>query len=86
MLEPLGVYSGAHTDCHNVDMKQIDYQIFLQQRWVYLGSAENCNSVSATMVSHMQVSKGQGKENSFIEGKEVGRVVVVHNFSLAESL
>ena len=34
----------------------------------------------------MQVPKGQGKENSFIEGKEVRRVVVVYNFSLAESL
>ena len=32
------------------------------------------------MVSHMQVSKGQGKENSFIEGKEVERVVVSITF------
>ena len=32
----------------HVDLKQIE---FLQQRWVYFGSAENCNSESATMAS-----------------------------------
>ena len=51
------------------DLKQIDYQIFLQQRWIHLGSAENCNLVSVTMVSHVQILTQQGKENTFKEGK-----------------
>ena len=33
------------------------------------GSTENCNSGSATMVSHMQIPVLQGK-NFFIEGKK----------------
>ena len=28
----------------NEDLKQIDYKIFLQEKCVYFGSAENCNS------------------------------------------
>ena len=52
-----------------VDLKQIDCQLFLQQRRIYLGSAENCHLGSASMVSQMQVPALQGKENTFIEGK-----------------
>ena len=60
-----------------VDLKQTDYQIFLQQRWVCLGSAENCSLESATLVSYVQVPTRQGKENAFIEGeKEAGRAIV----------
>ena len=36
-----------------VDLKQTDCQIFLQQRWVYLGSAKNYTSESATIASHL---------------------------------
>ena len=64
-------------------------QIFLQQSWVYLGSAENCRSGSATMVSHMQIPSQQGKENPFIDRKgswEGYSKQRVHGFSLAESL
>lgn len=46
-------------------LKQTDWQMFLQQRWVYSGSAENGNLWSATMVSHMLVPVQQGKEDIF---------------------
>ena len=49
-----------------VDMKQRDWQIFLQERWIYSGSEENCNSGSATMASHVQVPGGHEKENASI--------------------
>lgn len=39
----------------NVDQKQMCFQIFLQQRWVSLGLAENCNLGSAILASHLQV-------------------------------
>ena len=48
-----------------VDLKQIDCQIFLQQKWICSGSAENCNLGCATMMSHVQVSTWQGKETVF---------------------
>ena len=67
--EPLGVFFSPCTGHQNVDLKQIDCQIFLQERWIYSGSAENCNLGSATMVSFRQVPAQQGEENSFIEGK-----------------
>ena len=51
-----------------VDIKQIDLQLFSQHKWVYLGSADNHNSVSTTMMSHMQVPTQQGKKNIFIQG------------------
>ena len=38
-----------------VDLKQIDWQIFLQQKWVYLEPAENSSLGSAAMSSHVQV-------------------------------
>ena len=38
-LELLKVFSDPCTDHQTVDLKQMDFQIFLQQRWVYLGSA-----------------------------------------------
>ena len=72
-----------------VDLKQIGCQVFLQQRWVYLGSAEDCSSGSTNMVSHVKISVLQGKMNVFYrEEKEGGRAVVnrVHGISLAESL
>ena len=59
------------------DLKQTDCQVFLQQRWAYQGSAENCNSGPATMVSHIQSLPEQGKENFLIERKtEIGRARV----------
>ena len=39
----------------------ITCQIFLQQRWVYSGSAENCNTGRAATASPLQVSTWQGK-------------------------
>ena len=55
----LGTHCWSETDC----------QIFLQQRCVYVGSAENYSSGSTTMVSHVQVPTEPGKENIFIEGR-----------------
>ena len=51
------------------NLKQMDCQIFLWQKWIYSGSAENCNLGSATMMSHVQVSTWQGKETVFTERK-----------------
>ena len=68
-----------------VDLKQIDGQIFLQQRWVYSETAENCNSRSVNMVCRVQVPtwpwKGtwQGGKGNW-EGCSQQRV---HGFSLA---
>ena len=45
--------SGPCMGHQNVDLKWIFCQIFFQQRWVYSGSVENCNSGSATMLSHV---------------------------------
>ena len=73
----------------SVELKQVDDQIFLQERWVYSGSAGNCNLGSATVVIHVQVSTWQGKENNFIEGKrKLGRLGQTNSpwFPLAESL
>ena len=59
---------------------ETDCQIFLQQRWAYWGSAENCNLRSATIA----VPLGQRKENTFLERRAL--VNRVHGFSLVESL
>lgn len=56
----------------NVHLKQRDCQLFLQQRWIYCRSAENCFRVC----NHGELLAGQGKKVAFIEGKEVGRAVV----------
>jgi len=70
------------------DLKWIDYQVFLQQRWVYLGATENCNLRSASLMSHRQVSTQKGNVNTFIEGNGSGRAGVntSSSFSLAESV
>ena len=38
-LELLKVFSDPCIGHQTVDLKQMDFQIFLQQGWVYLGSA-----------------------------------------------
>lgn len=59
-----------------LDLKQKDWQIFLQEMRVYSGSAENCNLGSATMLSQGQVPTCQEKESTFMDGgREVGRVI-----------
>lgn len=68
-LEPLGVFPVPCMGHQNFDLKQTGCQILLQQRRVYLGSANNYSLESAPMVSHVQVLAGQGQENSFIEGR-----------------
>ena len=45
-----------------VDLKQIDCQMFLQQRCFYLGSVENYNLRSANMASHVQIPTWQGRK------------------------
>ena len=44
-----------------VDLKQIDHQIFLHQRWIYLRSLDNGNSGSAIMERQVQVPAEQVK-------------------------
>ena len=44
-----------------VDIKSINYQIFLQQRWTCLGSAENCNVGPVNGSGHVQVPRGEGR-------------------------
>ena len=52
------------------DEKQTNYYyVFLQQRWVYSGSAENCNLGSMVMASQVPIPERKGKENSFTERK-----------------
>ena len=73
----------------NHNLKYTDCQILLQQRWVYLRSAENCNSGSVIMASSKKVPEGQGKENAFLERKrkfERAKVNRHHSYSLAELL
>ena len=44
-----------------VDLKQTECQIFLQQRWVYLESSENCDSGSVPTVSTCRFPQGKGR-------------------------
>ena len=47
------IYSQIPTE-GDADLKQIDHQVFPEKKKkVYLASAENCNSGSATMASHV---------------------------------
>lgn len=58
-----------------VDLRQTDCLVFLQQRWVYLGSAENCNLALGTIVRYVNVPTWQ-VQNTFMGEKEAGRVIV----------
>ena len=51
----------------SVDLKQIDCHIFLQQRWVYLGSTENCNSASTTIVRCVQIPLVTREKEHFLQ-------------------
>ena len=69
-----------------VDLKQIDFQLFLQQIRSYLRLAKNCSLGSATMASYRQVPAEQGKKHTLTEEKRKRPLVKrVHGFSLAES-
>ena len=50
----------------NVDLKQIDCQLFLQQKCVYSQSTKTCNLGSVTMASH---TSSMPLEDSYREGK-----------------
>ena len=72
-----------------VDLEQIACQIFWQQRCAYSESVGNCHLGSAIMVSHIQISKWQGKENAFMVRKggwENFSKQRVHSFKLAAFL
>lgn len=63
----------------DVDLKEMSCQVFIQKRWVYLGPVENCNSGSATMVSHVQFPPhGKGRRMLYTGKKEVGQAIVNH--------
>ena len=70
-------------------LKQIDCQIFPQQRWIYWGLANNYNLASATIVSHgephpslCRARKGElfyrGKEE--VEGTRVKEFIAFHKW------
>ena len=69
----------------SVYLKLIDCHIFLQQRCVYLGSAEHCNLGSEIEVNHLQVPI---RQCFYREKNYVGRAIVnrVHDFSLTVTL
>ena len=72
----------------DVDLKQIDSQIFPWWRWVYWGSAKNCNLGSAMTASH-STSPSTAREGAlFHREKKKGEDTEhkVHGFSLAEFL
>ena len=60
----------------NVDLKKIECQIFLHQRWVYSGSAENCNSGSAPVVSPCKTLHSRRRRMLLYREKEAGRAAV----------
>ena len=51
------------------DLRQIDCQLFLQQRWVYSRSAENYSRGLQPWQATCKCLHRQGKENFFIEEK-----------------
>ena len=62
----------------NVDLKQIDCQLFLQQKCVYQGSAKNCNLVFEHGELHAQFHTG-GQEKSFKgEKRKLGEINRIH--------
>ena len=56
------------------ELKQIEWQIFLQQRWV--GPGENCNLGSATMVSHWNSHSHKEWEGFYREEMEDGKAII----------
>ena len=77
MLNYLGRFLLILAPIAAADLKQIDYQMFLQQRWIYLGSVESFNLASMSPVMSVKVLTQKGKENTFIEEeKEVGSAMV----------
>lgn len=52
-----------------VEQKNTDCQIFLQQRWLYSRSAENCNVRFATMVSHITLPPSKERRKLLESGK-----------------
>ena len=64
-----------HVKLFIVDLKQMDCQIFLQQRCIYLGSEESCNSESDH--GEPRASYRSARKKQFYRGeKEVGMAIV----------
>ena len=62
---------------HKFWPENINCQIFLQQRWVYLGSAENYSLGSEAMVSYVQIPcTARRGECDYRREKEAGRAAV----------
>ena len=87
-LELLGIFYGPCTGHQTVGLKEIHCQLSLQRRWIYLGSAENCNLGFVNSESCREFPRQQGKENFYKEEKKVERAIVnrVRGFPLAELL
>lgn len=70
IVSSCGPSSGfEHPWCLPCWRKQIVGQIFPQQRWVYLGSAENCSLRSTTMGSPVKDPAQERKEDAFVGKK-----------------
>lgn len=67
----------------NVNLKQIDCQIFLQSRWAYSGSVENCSLGPVTVGSHVQSPCIAREEELFYKGENEARMATVNEESMA---
>ena len=68
-IELIKVYSVGHETINDCDLKQMNCQLFLQQRWVYSESSKNCNSRLATKANQVQVPTWQRKELLLQKGR-----------------
>lgn len=75
-IELIKVYSVGHETINDCDLKQMNCQLFLQQRWVYSESSKNCNSRLATKANQVQVPTGKERNCFYRKEEEVGRAVV----------
>ena len=75
-LHSSGIFSNTGRGHQKVDLKQTYCQIFLQQRWVYLGSGENCNPGSVNMVSCMKIPTTRKGKLLGRRKKEAGKATV----------
>ena len=79
-LRTSGVFSDLSTGHQNADLKQINYQVFIPPKWVYLESAENCNLQSTTVLSQTKSLHSMGRIILSQRRKEFGRIMVDKGF------
>ena len=68
----------SNWSCYSsADLKQTNCQVFLQQRWVYSGSAENCNWGPTNVIAMCKFPHSKGRKSFYREEKEVGGARVI---------